>query len=138
MIYYIIPLAAIFLLFKVIVYYMTKKLLKETFKDQYISNKEVIIGGKKYHVHFISCSKHDQIRINSYAFIEIIKPKQNKHQLIPVNLKSHNIYIISNTTSKIRRVINENEEVFLACGEKVFQSYVIKREQLQTCKEQLI
>ncbi|MGB0417893.1 MAG: hypothetical protein ACPGCR_03885, partial [Acholeplasmataceae bacterium] len=112
--------------------------LKETFKNQYISNKEVVIGGKKYHVHFISCSKNDQIRINSFAFIEIITPKQNKHQLIPVNLKSHNIYITSNTTSKIRRVINENEEIFLACGEKVFQSYVIKRDQLQTCKEQLI
>ncbi|HBD74303.1 MAG TPA: hypothetical protein DC003_01930 [Acholeplasmataceae bacterium] len=138
MIYYIIPFAAIFLLFKAIVYYMTKRLLIETFQGQYISNKEVVIGGKKYHVHFISCSKHDQIRINSFAFIEIITPKQNKHQLIPVNLKSHNIYITSNTTSNIRRVINENEEIFLACGEKVFQSYVMKREQLQTCKEQLI
>lgn len=138
MIYYIVVLAVIFLVFKAIVYTNIKTLLKEIFQDQYISNKEVIIGEKRYHVFFISCSKQDQIRINSHAFIEIIRPKQKRHQLIPVNLKSNNIYITSNTTSNIRRVINENEEVFLACGEKVFQSYVIKREQLKTCKEQLI
>lgn len=138
MIYYILPFAVMFLVFKVFVYYKIKTLLKKTFQDQYISNKEVKIGEKRYHVFFISCSKHDQIRINSHAFIEIIRPKQKRHQLIPVNLKHHHIYITSNTTSNIRRVINENEEVFLACGEKVFQSYVMKREQLETCKERWI
>lgn len=138
MIYYIVPIAVMFLVFKMIVYFMMKTLLKEAFEDQYISNKEVKIGEKRYHVFFISCSKHDQIRINSHAFIEIIRPNQKKNQLIPVNLKSHHIYITSNTTSNIRRVINENEEVFLTCGEKIFQSYVMMRKQLQTCKEQWI
>lgn len=109
--------------------------LKRIFKDQLINDKEILIKGVTYKIHYLSCSKNAQVRVNSYLFIELMLPKQQKQQLIPVNLKSPTLVIISPIVTKLRMVINENEERFFSYQEKVYDSYIIPFDKLSLFKE---
>lgn len=109
--------------------------LKRIFKDQLMNKNEVAIGGITYKILYLPCSKHTQIRINSYLFIELMTPRQQKQQLVPVNLKHPTLVITSPIVTKLRYVINENEERFLNDHERVFNSYIVPFDKLVSFKE---
>jgi hypothetical protein len=111
--------------------------LKRIFKDQLINKNEIIMNGMTYKIHYIPCSKNTQIRVNSYLFIELITPREQKQQLISVNLKHPTLVITSPIVTKLRWVINENEERFLNEQEQVFNSYIIPFDKLSSFKETL-
>ena len=138
MIYIVIGLIVLFFSLKIGVRVHYYYVLRRIFKDGFIHTKEVMLKGIHYKLLYISCSKQTQIRINSYLFIELITPRQNKSQLISVNLKEPTLVITSPVVTKLRRVINENEEIFLNDLEQVFNSYVIPFDQLQSFKESLL
>lgn len=111
--------------------------LKRIFKDQFINKNEVIMNGMTYNIQYIPCSKNTQIRVNSHLFIELMTPTQQKQQLVSVNLKLPTLVITSPIVTKLRWVINENEERFLNDHEQVFASYIIPFDKLATFKETL-
>ena len=138
MIYIVIGLIVLFFSLKIGVRVHYYYVLRRIFKDGFIHTKEVMLKGIRYKLLYIACSKQTQIRINSYLFIELITPRQHKSQLISVNLKEPTLVITSPVVTKLRRVINENEEIFLNDLEQVFNSYVIPFDQLQLFKESLL
>ena len=138
MIYIVIGLIVLFFSLKIGVRVHYYYVLRRIFKDGFIHSKEVMLKGIHYKLLYIPCSKQTQIRINSYLFIELITPRQHNPQLISVNLKEPTLVITSPVVTKLRRVINENEEIFLNDLEQVFNSYVIPFDQLQSFKESLL
>ena len=137
-IYIVIGLIVLFFSLKIGVRVHYYYVLRRIFKDGFIHTKEVMLKGIRYKLLHIPCSKKTQIRINSYLFIELITPRQHTSQLISVNLKEPTLVITSPVVTKLRRVINENEEIFLNDLEQVFNSYVIPFDQLQLFKESLL
>jgi hypothetical protein len=109
--------------------------LKRIFKDQLINKNEIVMNGMTYKIHYIPCSKNTQFRVNSHLFIEVMSPRQQKQQLISVNLKRPTLVITSPIITKLRWVINENEERFLNDQEQVFSSYIIPFDKLSSFKE---
>lgn len=95
------------------------------------------MNGMTYNIQYIPCSKNTQIRVNSHLFIELMTPTQQKQQLVSVNLKLPTLVITSPIVTKLRWVINENEERFLNDHEQVFASYIIPFDKLATFKETL-
>jgi hypothetical protein len=95
------------------------------------------MNGMTYKIHYIPCSKNTQFRVNSHLFIELMSPRQQKQQLISVNLKRPTLVITSPIVTKLRWVINENEERFLNDLEQVFNSYIIPFDKLSSFKENL-
>lgn len=134
-IYIVLGLIVLFFSFKIILSFHYHLTLKRIFKDQLINDKEILIRGVTYKINYISCSKNTQIRVNSYLFIELITPRQQKQQLIPVNLKRPTLVITSPIVTKLRFVINENEERFLNDQEQVYDSYIIPFDKLASFKE---
>ncbi len=137
-IYVILGLIVLFFSFKIAWSFHYRSTLKRIFKDQLMNDKEILIKGVTYKIHYLSCSKNTQVRVNSYLFIELMSPKQQKPQLIPVNLKSPTMVITSPIVTKLRMVINENEERFFSYQEKVYDSYIIPFDKLSLFKEFLI
>lgn len=111
--------------------------LKRMFKSELISYQEVVLNAVTYKIQFISCSKHTQVRINSYAYIELLTPRHHKQQLIPVNLKHPTLIITSSIQTKLRVVINENEERFFDYQDKIYASYIVPIDKLASFKESL-
>ncbi len=134
-IYVVLGLIVLFFSFKIVLSIHYRLTLKQIFKDQLMNDKEIHIKGVIYKIHYLSCSKNTQLRVNSYLFIELMTPKQQKQQLIPVNLKSPTLVITSPIVTKLRMVINENEERFFSYQEKVYDSYIIPFDKLASFKE---
>lgn len=135
--YVILGIIVLFLSLKIALILQYRFKLKRLFKDQLINMNEIIISGITYQIRYIPCTRHTQIRVNSYLFIELITPRQQIQQLIPVNLKSPTLVITSPVVTKLRLVINENEERFLNDLEQVFDSYIIPFDKLTFFKESL-
>lgn len=134
-IYVVLGLIVLFFSFKIAWNFHYRSTLKRIFKDQLMNDKEILIKGVTYKIHYLSCSKNTQVRVNSYLFIELMSPKQQKPKLIPVNLKSPTMVITSPIVTKLRMVINENEERFFSYQEKVYDSYIIPFDKLSFFKE---
>jgi archaeosine-15-forming tRNA-guanine transglycosylase len=109
--------------------------LKRIFKDELIHGNKVILNGITYKIHYIPCSKNTQVRVNSYAFIELFTPKQQKQHLISVNLKNTTLILTSQIQTQMRVVVNENEERFFNYQEKMYASYIVPIDKLASFKE---
>ena len=133
--YIVLGLVILFFNLKIVLTLHYRFRLKRIFKDHLINKNEIVMNGMTYHIHYIPCSKNTQIRVNSHLFIELITPRQQKKQLISVNLKHPTLVITSPIVTKLRWVINENEERFLNDQEQVFASYIIPFDKLSSFKE---
>lgn len=93
-------------------------------------DKTFVKDGITYQVKLIHVAHGYALIINSPYVIEIKKGKDNA--LLQVDLHVPTLFIMYPSKERIRLVINENEMTFTKPKDKIYQSYVISMNQIET------